>query len=187
MAEPTPKRLEELVHDLTHKRLLDGQFDESGLTLSDLRVVEESLTKSLIGIYHGRVTYPEQADGLSVNEELEPGDGALAGSEWKIDVVDRTEGSAASEKRLAEVAGYVLRDEGVEHAEISVAVVDDVEMSRLHVDFLQIEGPTDVLTFPLEGDSLEAWTETGRGTSGVGAEDLWRGGHRGRHRGAGGW
>ncbi len=93
-----------------------------------------------------------------MNEELEPGDGALAGSEWKIDVVDRTEGSAASEKRLAEVAGYVLRDEGVEHAEISVAVVDDVEMSRLHVDFLQIEGPTDVLTFPLEGDSLEAWT-----------------------------
>lgn len=93
-----------------------------------------------------------------MNEELEPGDGAPIGSEWKIDVIDRTDGSAASEKRLAEVAGYVLRDEGVEHAEISVAVVDDLEMARLHADFLQIDGPTDVLTFPLEGDSLEAWT-----------------------------
>ena len=92
-----------------------------------------------------------------MNEELEPGDGAPIGSEWEIDVIDRTDGSAASEKRLAEVAGYVLRDEGVEHAEISVAVVDDLEMARLHADFLQIDGPTDVLTFPLEGDSLEAW------------------------------
>lgn len=60
LPEPTPKRLEELVHVLTHNRLLDGQFDESGLTLSDLHLIEESLTKSLIGIYHGRVTYPEQ-------------------------------------------------------------------------------------------------------------------------------
>ena len=42
------------------RRLLDGQFEESGLTLSDLHVIEESLTKSMIGIFHGRVTYPEQ-------------------------------------------------------------------------------------------------------------------------------
>ncbi|GIT29446.1 MAG: hypothetical protein Ct9H300mP1_14920 [Planctomycetaceae bacterium] len=41
-------------------RLLDGQFEESGLTLSDLHVIEESLTKSMIGIFHGPVTYPEQ-------------------------------------------------------------------------------------------------------------------------------
>jgi len=60
VAEPTPKRLESLVHRITLSRLLDGQFEESGLTLSDLSVIEESLTKSLIGIYHGRVTYPEQ-------------------------------------------------------------------------------------------------------------------------------
>jgi membrane-associated HD superfamily phosphohydrolase len=42
------------------KRLLDGQFDESSLTLSELEVIEESLTKSLIGIHHGRIKYPEQ-------------------------------------------------------------------------------------------------------------------------------
>ena len=60
LAEPTPKSLEGLVHRVTLRRLLDGQFEESGLTLSDLRVIEESLTKSMIGIFHGRVTYPEQ-------------------------------------------------------------------------------------------------------------------------------
>lgn len=58
--EPTPKRLESLVHDLTMKRLLDGQFDESPLTLNEIRIIQESLTKSLIGIYHGRIKYHEQ-------------------------------------------------------------------------------------------------------------------------------
>jgi membrane-associated HD superfamily phosphohydrolase len=42
------------------KRLLDGQFDESGLTLEEVRKVGESLVKSLTAVYHGRVKYPEQ-------------------------------------------------------------------------------------------------------------------------------
>ena len=58
--EPTPKRLETLVREVSMKRLLDGQFDDSTLTLSEIRVIEESLTKSLIGIHHGRVKYPDQ-------------------------------------------------------------------------------------------------------------------------------
>ncbi|MCC7422256.1 MAG: HDIG domain-containing protein [Planctomycetaceae bacterium] len=60
LAEPTPKRIEGLVHAIIMKRLLDGQFDECNLTLNELRIIEESLTKSLIGIYHGRIKYPEQ-------------------------------------------------------------------------------------------------------------------------------
>lgn len=60
LSEPTPKRLEGLVHGIIMKRLLDGQFDECNLTLNELRIVEDSLTKSLIGIYHGRIKYPEQ-------------------------------------------------------------------------------------------------------------------------------
>jgi hypothetical protein len=58
--DPTPKRLETLVHDIAMKRLLDGQFDECSLTLRELSVIEESLTKSLISIHHGRIRYPEQ-------------------------------------------------------------------------------------------------------------------------------
>ncbi len=59
LSDPTPKRLETLVHDISMKRLLDGQFEECALTLSELRKVEKSLVKSLIGIYHGRIKYPE--------------------------------------------------------------------------------------------------------------------------------
>lgn len=60
LSEPTPKRLERLVHEIAMKRLLDGQFDECGLTLTEMRTLEDSLTKSLIAMYHGRVKYPEQ-------------------------------------------------------------------------------------------------------------------------------
>jgi membrane-associated HD superfamily phosphohydrolase len=51
--------LKKLVHDLLMKRLLDGQFEESGLTLTELHHVEESLTKSLIALFHARIKYPD--------------------------------------------------------------------------------------------------------------------------------
>ncbi len=60
LSEPTPKRIGSLVKTITMKKLLDDQFDECSLTLSEIRAVEESLAKSLIAIYHGRIKYPEQ-------------------------------------------------------------------------------------------------------------------------------
>jgi cyclic-di-AMP phosphodiesterase PgpH len=59
LSDPTPARLEGLVSDLIDRRLHDGQFDECGLTLREIAEIRESLNKSLIGIYHGRVKYPE--------------------------------------------------------------------------------------------------------------------------------
>ncbi|GIW89012.1 MAG: 7TM receptor with intracellular metal dependent phosphohydrolase [Isosphaeraceae bacterium] len=60
LSEPTPARIEGLVSDLVRKRLEDGQFDECGLTLREIAEIRDSLVKSLIGIYHGRIKYPEQ-------------------------------------------------------------------------------------------------------------------------------
>jgi len=41
------------------KRLLDGQFEECGLTLTELHRIEESICKSLIALSHARIKYPE--------------------------------------------------------------------------------------------------------------------------------
>jgi putative nucleotidyltransferase with HDIG domain len=60
LVDPTPARIESLVRQLAERRLEDGQFDESGLTLRELRTIQNSLVKSLIAIYHGRVKYPDQ-------------------------------------------------------------------------------------------------------------------------------
>jgi cyclic-di-AMP phosphodiesterase PgpH len=63
LSEPTPKRIETLVHKITMDKLLDGQFEESPLTLREIHTIEESLTQSLIAIYHGRIKYPERSAG----------------------------------------------------------------------------------------------------------------------------
>jgi putative nucleotidyltransferase with HDIG domain len=60
LVEPTPARIESLVEDICRKRLLDGQFDECGLTLEEVHKIGDSLVKSLTAVYHGRVKYPEQ-------------------------------------------------------------------------------------------------------------------------------
>jgi putative nucleotidyltransferase with HDIG domain len=63
LSEPTPKRIESLVRAITMDKLLDGQFEESTLTLSEINLIQESLTKSLISIFHTRIKYPEQRAG----------------------------------------------------------------------------------------------------------------------------
>ena len=60
LKEPTPRRIQSLVHEITMKRLLDGQFDECNLKMNEIRMVEESLIKSLLAAHHGRVRYPGQ-------------------------------------------------------------------------------------------------------------------------------
>ncbi|MCH2200373.1 MAG: HDIG domain-containing protein [Fuerstiella sp.] len=60
LSEPTPNRIQSLVREITLKRLLDGQFDECGLTMSELRIVQESVVKTLLAVHHGRIKYPDQ-------------------------------------------------------------------------------------------------------------------------------
>jgi membrane-associated HD superfamily phosphohydrolase len=59
LAQPTPGSIRKLVRDLMMKRLLDGQFEESGLTLTEVYQVEEALCKGLVAMYHNRIKYPE--------------------------------------------------------------------------------------------------------------------------------
>lgn len=60
LVDPTPARIESLVREIAENRLRGGQFDESGLTLRELRTIEKSMAMSLTSIYHGRIKYPEQ-------------------------------------------------------------------------------------------------------------------------------
>ncbi len=59
LSNPAPGSLRKLVHDMLMKRLLDGQFEESGLTLTELHIIEEALSKSLIALFHSRIKYPD--------------------------------------------------------------------------------------------------------------------------------
>ena len=56
--EPTSSRIESVIRDVIMKRLTDGQFDECDITMRELGLVERSLNRTLLGIYHARIAYP---------------------------------------------------------------------------------------------------------------------------------
>jgi len=58
LADPTPSRIDALVHAIATKRLTDGQFDECDLTLRELNVIVEAVSRTLAAVYHGRIAYP---------------------------------------------------------------------------------------------------------------------------------
>ncbi len=57
--EPTPSRLRGVIKQLIEKRVLDGELDDSNLTLKDLAAVREAFTPILMGLFHGRISYPK--------------------------------------------------------------------------------------------------------------------------------
>ncbi|MBQ9873607.1 MAG: HDIG domain-containing protein [Thermoguttaceae bacterium] len=56
----SPRRVENLVRSLAEKRIEDGQFNECGLTLGEIRTVEQSLVSTLLASKHSRIKYPDK-------------------------------------------------------------------------------------------------------------------------------
>jgi membrane-associated HD superfamily phosphohydrolase len=69
LENPTPRRVKGLVQKIINHILLDGQLDECQLTLKDLNSIAESFNKTLNGIYHHRIDYPN-GDGQVKTEGL---------------------------------------------------------------------------------------------------------------------
>ncbi|MCH7526378.1 MAG: HDIG domain-containing protein, partial [Planctomycetes bacterium] len=81
LSEPTPGRIESVVHGILMDRLQDGQFNNCDITLRELHRVEESLVKGLCSLYHGRVAYPKasgKSEGPAESQE-EPARKPVAG------------------------------------------------------------------------------------------------------------
>lgn len=60
LKEPTAEKIRELVHKIINNKFIDGQLDECDLTLKDLNNISETFTRLLNGIYHSRVSYPDE-------------------------------------------------------------------------------------------------------------------------------
>jgi putative nucleotidyltransferase with HDIG domain len=52
------KELREMVKDTIDTRIAEGQLDDTSLTLHDIRIIVDSYTATLRGMYHPRVEYP---------------------------------------------------------------------------------------------------------------------------------
>ena len=64
---------------------------------------------------------------------------------------ERAAWEAVDVELLGRLADHVLERLHVHpEAELSIAVVDEDEMARLHVEWMDLPGPTDVLSFPMD-------------------------------------
>ncbi len=61
LSDPTPSRIKNLVQSRIKSAFLDGQLDECDLTLSDLNKIAEVFSRTLSGIFHHRIDYPESS------------------------------------------------------------------------------------------------------------------------------
>src|SRR5690606_28993947 len=57
---PEREKFEEMVQRIIFVKLRQGQLDESGLTLKELRTISNQIVDSLCSIYHSRIKYPWQ-------------------------------------------------------------------------------------------------------------------------------
>jgi membrane-associated HD superfamily phosphohydrolase len=72
LKDPTPAKIEELVHKVVNNKFIDGQLDECDLTLKDLEKISSVFIRILSGIYHSRVTYPEESRRSENNHKKFP-------------------------------------------------------------------------------------------------------------------
>jgi putative nucleotidyltransferase with HDIG domain len=57
-SDKTPQRINELVDQVFNERLVEGELDESELTLKDLKALAQSFKSTLRAVYHPRIEYP---------------------------------------------------------------------------------------------------------------------------------
>jgi putative nucleotidyltransferase with HDIG domain len=57
---PDREKFEEMIQRVIFTKLRQGQLDDAGLTVKDIRVLISSLAETLVKVYHHRVKYPWQ-------------------------------------------------------------------------------------------------------------------------------
>jgi len=65
--------------------------------------------------------------------------------------IDNRSGASCAEVELVDLAGFALQELHVDkRAELEISLVDEAEMTRLHEEWMDESGPTDVLSFPMD-------------------------------------
>ena len=63
------EKIREVVNEIFNEKISDGQLNRSPITFNELDLIKNSFQKSLEGLYHQRVMYPEITDESEIIEE----------------------------------------------------------------------------------------------------------------------
>ncbi|MGM0216999.1 HD family phosphohydrolase [Enterococcus sp. AZ126] len=72
MDHPTNEKIQAFVHNVIQDRISDGQLDDCGLTMKEIRIIEKSLVNGLCSTFHSRIKYPKmksEAEEMKVEQE----------------------------------------------------------------------------------------------------------------------
>lgn len=62
LKNPSAKRIEELVNEITESKFREGQLNESSLTLRELMKISIAFRRYLTGLFHTRIEYPDDRE-----------------------------------------------------------------------------------------------------------------------------
>lgn len=65
--EPSPKKVRAAIDHVVNQRIESNQLDEAPLTMAQLETVKASFVRTLSGMYHNRLDYPEEAGGITAD------------------------------------------------------------------------------------------------------------------------
>ncbi|MBM3462123.1 MAG: HDIG domain-containing protein [Armatimonadetes bacterium] len=76
LAKPNQENLEKMVRESINNIMKDGQLDDSELSLRDIQTITRAFVKTLMGIYHSRIEYPQMPDTSAPAAAPGSGEGA---------------------------------------------------------------------------------------------------------------
>jgi putative nucleotidyltransferase with HDIG domain len=71
LEKPTPQRIEDMVNEIVEHKVADHQFDESHLTLNELRAAAEAMAVTVKNMMHSRIAYAKK-DKTSASKHIQP-------------------------------------------------------------------------------------------------------------------
>lgn len=60
--EPSNEKIANIVQNIVNNKLLDGQFNETPLTIKEIHTIRETVCTTLQGIFHSRIQYPDKEE-----------------------------------------------------------------------------------------------------------------------------
>ena len=69
LEKPNASRIETMIDEIVHARMMDGQLDECDLTISELARIKASFGKTLLSMMHGRIKYQKAIESKPAREE----------------------------------------------------------------------------------------------------------------------
>ena len=97
LRKPTPGKIRALVDEIVFNRIRDGQLDNCGLTVSDLRKTRDSFSKTLRSMMHSRIDYPKREKETGEEGEDPPTAGGKARNVVPVEEVEKHRRKAAGE------------------------------------------------------------------------------------------